>query len=127
MTYLQHINYHPAATHLSAEEEKYLQNHFDATSTEMLMEGQPVAWQAIEEVEVVVAPHAVGLAGWIVKNVIQRGATRYHVGVYFGKQEAVLPNITWEQAKYVVQTIAYYAPNQVQYTGPEDLVPLTER
>ena len=126
MTYLQRINYQPSIHELSEDDQRHLRDHFDAYGAEMVMEGQPVPWKIIEEVEVVIAPHATGLAGWIVKNVFQGGETRYHVGVYFGRHEAVLPNITWDQAKYVVQTIAYYAPQPIKYTGPEDLVPLTE-
>lgn len=125
MTYIQRIDHRPVS-HMTPEEEQYLANHFDAYGSEAVIEGQIIPWRVIEEVEVVVAPHAAGLAGWLVKALMQRSGERYHVGVYFGAQEAVLPNITWEQARYVLENIAYYAPNRITYTGPEDLVPLTE-
>lgn len=126
MTYLQRINYQPKTDRLNETDANYLINHFDAYGAEMVMDGQAVPWQFIEEVEVVVAPHAAGLAGWIVKNVFLRGEERYHVGVYYGRNEAILPNVTWEVAQFVVETIAYYAGQKIRFTGPEDLVPLTE-
>ncbi len=125
MTYIQRINHRPVST-MTPEEEQQLANHFDAYGSEAVIYGQVIPWHVIEEVEVVVAPHAAGLAGWLVKTLMKASGERYHVGLYFGAQEAVLPNITWEQARYVVSHIAYYAPNRVQYTGPEDLVALTE-
>ncbi len=126
MTYIQRIDYRPSMEALAQEDQTHVVNHFDAYGEEMMMEGQPVPWKVIEEVEVVVAPHAMGLAGWIVKNLLQKGENRYHIGVYFGRQEAVFPNVTWDVAKYVLENIAYYTPQQVKYTGPENLVPLTE-
>lgn len=126
MPYLQRINYRPSAGTLSPHEEMYLANHFDAYGAETVIEGQVIPWTMIEAVEVVVAPHALGLAGWLVKTFVQRGEDRYHVGVYFDSREAVLPNITWKQAKFVVESIAFYAPNPVKFTGPDNLVPLIE-
>lgn len=125
MTYLQRINHRPISN-MTPEEEAALANVFDAYGEEGVFHGQVIPWRVIEEVEVAVAPHAVGLAGWLVKKVLQKGVERYHVGVYYGRQEAVLPNITWEQARFVVQNIAYYATNRVLYHGPEDVAPLTE-
>ncbi|MEQ8675751.1 MAG: hypothetical protein RLP44_00070 [Aggregatilineales bacterium] len=126
MTFLQKINYRPTTEKLSETDGQYIVNHFDAYGSEIVMDGQAVAWHMIEEVEVVVAPHAAGLAGWIVKNVFLRGEERYHIGVYYGRQEAILPNVTWDVARYVVENIAYYASQKIKYAGPEDLVPLTE-
>lgn len=125
MTYIQRIDHRPVSN-MTPEEEQQLGNHFDAYGSEAVIEGQIVPWHVIEQIEVVIAPHAAGFAGWLVKAVLQKGVERYHVGVYFGAQEAVLPNITWEQARFVVANIAYYAPKRVIYTGPEDLVALTE-
>jgi hypothetical protein len=126
MPYLQRINYQPSAANLTPDEERHLINHFDAYGSEMVIEGQVVPWRVVEAVEVVVAPHISGPAGWIVKYIFQRGKERYHVGVYFGAQEAILPNVTWDVARFVVETIAFYCPNPVAYEGPEELVPLTE-
>lgn len=126
MTYLQRLDYRPNPAELTPDEEFHLARHFDAYGAEMIVDGVIVRWEHIDEVEVVVAPHVSGVAGWIVKRLILKGQERYHVGVYFGAQEVVLPNITWNSARQVVGTIAYYAPQPVRYTGPEGLVPLTE-
>ncbi|MFW5691958.1 MAG: hypothetical protein ACOCX3_01260 [Chloroflexota bacterium] len=126
MAYLQRINHRPSLSNLSPEEEGHLARHFDAYGAELIVDDQAVRWEHIEEVEVVVAPHVSGPAGWFVKRFLLKNQERYHVGIYFGAQEAVLPNITWESARYVVETVAFYAPQPVRYTGPEDLVKLTE-
>jgi hypothetical protein len=126
MTYLQRINYRPVMDGLTQEEQATLNGIFDAYGAEMLVYGDAVPWRFIEEVEVVPAPRAAGPAGWFVKKVFLKGIERYHIGVYFGPREVVLPNITIGQVKYVLETIAYYAPNPIKYTGPEDVVRLTE-
>lgn len=126
MTYLQRINYRPTMANMNKTDERFLTNHFDAYGEEMVMSGEPIRWDIIEEVEVVVAPRASGAAGWIVKRFFLNNEVRYHVGVYFGHREAVMPNITWDVAKYIVESIAYYAPKRVRYSGPDNLVPITE-
>ena len=125
MTYLQRINYQPNMDSLSEKEVNYVRQHFDAYGKEALVNGQPVRWEDINEVEVAVAARARGAAGWIVKNLIV-GGDRYHVAFYAGYSEFVLPNLTWNVARYIVLNAAYYAPGPVEYKGPEDLVPLTE-
>lgn len=125
MTYLQRLDHRPVS-HMTDEEARSLLNRFDASGSDAVIGGQVVPWRVIEAVEVVVAPHASGVGGWFVKHVLQKGVERYHIGVYFGRQEAVLPNLTWEQVRFVLEHIAYHATNRVTYTGPEDLVPLTE-
>lgn len=126
MTYLQRIDYHPSTANLSPEDEHYIREHVVTYGSEIVVDGRVVRWEHIEEVEMVVAPRAAGLGGWIVKRFFLHNETRYHIGIYFGSQEAILPNITWDVARYVLEAIAYYAPNPVRYTGPEDLVRLTE-
>jgi hypothetical protein len=125
MTTLQRINYHPNMDDLSDAEKQYLAGHFDAYGAELVGNGQALPWQFIEEVEVAKAARAAGAAGWLVKNLVMSG-DRYHVGVYFGRQELVFSNVTWKVAQYIVKNIAFYAPQSVAYKGPEDLVPLTE-
>lgn len=125
MTYLQRINYRPTTEGLTDKEHEYLLQHFDAYGADIVVNGDAIPWERVEAVEVVVAARAGGLSGWMVKNLIMQGE-RYHVGVYFGREEAVLTNVTLPVARYVVQNIAYYAPRAVEYTGPEDLSPLTE-
>ncbi len=126
MTYLQRINYRPNMDQLPLADQAQLRTFFDAYGAEMLVYDEAVPWRFIEEVEVVPAPRAAGPAGWLVKKLFLSSIERYHVGVYFGPREAILPNITWEQAKYVVETIAYFAPQSIKFTGPDDLVRLTE-
>lgn len=126
MTYLQRINYHPNMDALTADEQTHLQNIYDCYGAEMLVYGEPVPWRFIEAVELVAAPRAVGLAGWIVRRLYLKGIDRYHLGIYYGPREVVLPNITLGQARYVLETVAYYAPVPIQYTGPEDVVRLSE-
>ncbi|MCU0497292.1 MAG: hypothetical protein MUF87_08080 [Anaerolineae bacterium] len=125
MTYLQRINYRPSTDGFSDKELQYLQQHFDAYGAELLADGQPVRWEWIEEVEVVKAARPVGPTGWIVKNLVM-GGERYHVGVYYGSQEAIFANATLRVAQYIVKTIAYYAAQRIHYKGPDDLTPLTE-
>jgi hypothetical protein len=124
MTYLQRINYRPNTDSLSQNEREYLQRHFDAYGAEIVVNGTPVPWQYIEEVEVALAARTAGPSGWLVKSLM--GGDRYHVGIYYGHQEAVFTNVTLNVAKFIVENIAYYAPGSVRYKGPEDLVPLTE-
>lgn len=126
MTYLQRIDYRPTRENLTAAENEMIDQHFDAYGAEMILDGQAIRWEHIDEVEVVKAPRASGPAGWFVEKFFLGGQQRYHVGVYFGTGEAIFPNITWNIARYVVENIAFYAPNRITYNGPEDLVPLTE-
>lgn len=126
MTYLQRIDYRPSTDHLPAREQDHLRQHFMAYGAELIIYGQPIRWEHIEEVEVAVAPHVAGPAGWFVKKILMQNQERYHVGIYFGASEAVFPNISWEAARYVVENIAFYAPQPVVYKGPEGLVKLSE-
>lgn len=125
MTYLQRINYLPKSDDLSEREREYLRQHFDAYGAEALVNGQPVQWTRVEEVEVAVAARSRGPSGWLVKNLVM-GGDRYHVAWYSGYSEFVLPNVTLAIAKFLVLTTAYYAPGPVAYKGPEDIAPLTE-
>jgi len=126
MTHLQRIDYRPTAEGLRHDEERFLQEHFEAYGAEMLVSGDVVRWEHIDEVEVVPAPRIAGLAGWLVKLLFLKNEQRYHLGIYYGAREAILPNITWNTAQYVLLNVAYYAPNPIEYKGPEDLVPIAE-
>jgi hypothetical protein len=126
MTYLQRIDYRPSMGTLTPGEQDALRALFNASGAELIIDGQAIRWEHVEEVEVVVAPRIAGPAGWIVKKLLLGNADRYHVGIYYGSREAILPNVTWDVARHVVETVAFYAPNPVRYRGPESLVPLTE-
>lgn len=124
MTSLQRINYRPTDEDLSESEVEYLQRHFDAYGKEVVVDGESLSWEMIDEIEVVQAARMRGPSGWLVKNFVL--GERYHVGIYFQRSELVLTNMTLDTAKYIVQTIAYYAPGPVNYKGPEGISPLTE-
>ncbi|MBC8170096.1 MAG: hypothetical protein H7X77_00420 [Anaerolineae bacterium] len=126
MAHLQRINYRPNTDNLNDSEKQYLQRHFDAYGAEIVINGDAIPWQTIDEVEVAKAARASGPAGWLVKTLVMNGAETYHVGIYFDHREAVLTNLTLNTAQYILKNIAYYAPNLVRYMGPADLIALTE-
>lgn len=125
MPFLQRINYRPNMDALDSRERENLQQNFDPASTDVMVEGDPIPWMMIDEVEIAVAARSRGAAGWFVKNVVMHGE-RYHVALYFGREEKVLPNLTHAAAEYVVKTIAYYAPKQIRYKGPDGFAAVTE-
>lgn len=127
MVYLQRIEQRPATDYLSPQELAQLGNVFTAYGAEMIVAGQVIRWENVHEVEVVIAPHISGISGWLVKTFFFKNQERYHVGIYYDDdQEAVLPNITWEMARYVVRNVAFYAPHHVRYVGPAELVAVTD-
>jgi len=126
MTHLQRIDYRPALEDLRQDEQRFLYDHFEAYGAEMLVSGDVIRWEHIDEVEVVPAPRIAGLAGVLVKLLFLKNEQRYHLGIYYGAREAILPNITWDTAKYVLLNVAYYASQPIAYKGPEDLVPIAE-
>lgn len=124
MPNLARIEQRPTPDGLSDDERRLLDKRFDANAYEINIDGHRAEWGAINEIEVVKAAREGGPAGWFVKKVIFSGE-RYHIGVYFGKNELVLTNVTLETAKYVVQTIAYHANHPIRYTGIEGVAPVT--
>jgi hypothetical protein len=125
MPYLQRTKARPELDDLPPAEARGLHHRFDPYAGEVIVEGQSIAWNEIEEVEVALAPRAAGPAGWVVRYLVH-GDQRYHVGLYFGREEAILPNVTLAVARYVVECVAFYAPQPVRFTGPDDFAPLTE-
>jgi hypothetical protein len=125
MAFLQRIKTRPSPDDLTPGEARFVHHAFDPYAGEVLVDGQAVAWNDIEEVEVAVAPRAAGPAGWLVRHVVH-GNDRYHVGIYYGQQEAIVPNVTYNVARYLVQCVAFFAPLPVRYTGPDGLSPLVD-
>lgn len=125
MAYLQRINYRPNMDNVPAKEQESLQTKFDPGSVDVIINGDTIRWDYIEEIEVAVAARQKGLAGWLVKNMVM-GGDRYHVAFYFGREEAVLINLTLPAAQFVVQTAAYYLPKRVVYTGPDGVAATSE-
>ena len=125
MVNLARVERRPGMEGLTDEDQRSLDKRFDANAYEVNVDGKHTAWGMIDEVEVAKAAREGGPAGWFVKKIIYAGE-RYHVGIYFGQDELVLTNVTLEAARFVVETIAYYANNTIRYKGPEDFVPVTE-
>jgi hypothetical protein len=123
--YLQRLKVPPNPEALTPGEARYVHDHFDAYAGEVIVNRQPIPWDAVETVEVARAARASGPAGWVVRYLVH-GNERFHVGLYFGTREAVLPNVTLNVARYIVQAVAYHAPSPVIYTGPDGLSPLKE-
>jgi hypothetical protein len=123
MVYLQRIKARPSLEDLTPGEARFVQQSFDPCAGEVLVDGYALAWNEIEEVEVALSPRAAGPAGWLVRHVVH-GNERYHVGLYSGRDEAIIPNVTLNVARYIVQCVAFFAPGVVRYTGPDGLVPV---
>lgn len=119
--YLLPQSHAPREDQLSAADVRALEAHFTPTNFQVVVDGQGIDWAQIEEVEVAKAARERSPAGWMVRNLVFGGRERYHVGIYAGPAELVLINLTLEAARYVVQTIAYYARNRIRYTGPDGL------
>ena len=125
MSHLQRLHVRPNIDELTPAEKRYVQKNFDVYAGEVIVSGQPISWTAIDEVEVAKAARTAGPSGWLVKYLVM-GGERYHVGIYYGGLEAVLTNMTLNSAKYIVQTMAFYAPQSILYSGPEGLSPLVD-
>jgi hypothetical protein len=125
MTYLQRLDTPPDPAQLNDGDRRYLQSNFEVETSNIVIPGHEIFWDQVDEVEVAQAARAAGPAGWLVRHIIH-GSERYHVAIYYGRQEAVLPNLTFNAACYIVQSIAFYVPGRVRYYGPEGIAPLTE-
>lgn len=124
--YMLPMSARPREDGLAESDVRALKAHFDVTNYAVVVDGQGIEWPEIDEVEVVAAARERSPAGWIVRWLIFGGSARYHVGIYSGRDELVLPNLTYEAARYVVHNIAYYARARIKYTGPDGLTPTVE-
>jgi hypothetical protein len=125
MVFLQRIKVRPNPDDLTEGEARFIHEYFDVYAGEVIVDKQTIRWNEIDEIEVAQAARVIGPAGWIVRHFVH-GNERYHVGLYFGQQEAVVRNVTLTVARYIVQCVAFYAPLPVRYTGLADLSPLIE-
>jgi hypothetical protein len=124
MSYLQRLRERPDTDDLTEREMQYARSHFDIQTDEVFVDGSPVVWDQIDEVEVVKAPSVAGFIGLMSRQLL--GHDRYHIGIYFGKHyEAVLPNVSFNVARHIIREIAFHAPNPVRYKGIEGLSPVT--
>lgn len=123
MPFLQRLTQRPSLDDLTERESQIVQAHFDIHEEEVFVEGAPVVWDQIDEVEVVQAARVSGIMGLLTRQLV--GVDRYHVGIYFSKHyESVVPNVSLNIARHIVQEIAFHAPNPVRYKGVEGLSPI---
>lgn len=125
MPYLQRSKARPELDDLTTSEARTVRHTFDPYAGEVIVDGQSIGWNEIDEIEVAVAARAAGPAGWLVRYFVH-GDQRYHVGLYMGHDEAIIRNVTLNIARFVVLSVAFYAPQPIRYKGPADLVPLTD-
>ncbi len=125
MRFLQHLLLRPNVEALTAADARFVRRAFVTEADSVQVNGEVIRWTELEELEVARAPRAAGPAGWVVRHLVH-GEDRYHVGLYCGARETVLPNVTEGVARYMVQCVAFYAPLPVRYQGPEDFAPLTD-
>jgi hypothetical protein len=124
MPFLQRLTERPSADDLTERESQFIREHFDMQAGEVFVDGTPVVWDQIDEIEVVKAPSVSGFMGVLTRQIV--GDDRYHIGIYFSRHyEAVMPNVPFNIARHIVQEIAFYAPNPVRYKGIEGLSPVT--
>lgn len=125
-TYLLPSKTAPREDDLSDSDRRFISQHFSPTNYEVVVDNQGIDWNKIDSIEVARAARDKGPSGWFVRTIYYGGQDRYHVAVYSGRYELVLPNLSLAGARYVVRTIAYYLRNRVRYNGPEDFAATTE-
>lgn len=123
MPYLLRPLSKPRLEGLSPADQKVIAPRFEANSVEFNIDGEFLEYSRIDTIEVAVAARTRNPAGWFVKNIVYGGDDRYHVGIYSGRHELVLTNLTRDVVQYVTGVIAFYARNRITYEGPEDIVP----
>lgn len=124
MPYLLRPLSKPRLEGLSPADQRIIEQHFDANSVEINIDGQFLEYGRIDSIEVAPAARTRNPAGWFVRNIIFSGQERFHVGIYYGHHELVMINLSRAAVQYVTGVIAFYARNRVKYTGPEDIIPI---
>jgi hypothetical protein len=119
-TYLLPAQHAPREDELSESDKKFLEQHFMPTNHEVVVDNHGIDWSKIDEIEIVQAARDKGPSGWFIRFIYFGGQERYHVGIYSGRNELVLPNLSPAGARYVLRTLAYYARNRIEYKGPAD-------
>lgn len=127
MKILLRLSYRPNMDDLTSSERVFVEDHVDVYANEVIInQQQTINWRMLEMVEVAEAARISGISGWLVKVLAFNNEERYHVALDDGVQEAVLKNVSLNVARFIVQTIAYYAPRHIHYKGVEGLSPLEE-
>lgn len=126
MAYLLRLEARPNPNNLSDDDRQFVERHFQINADEVTFNEQAMELNRVQEIEVAKAARSSGPAGWLVRKMLY-GGDRFHVALYAGRNELVLPNVTLDVAQYVVQTIAFFARyNTLKYTGPEGISPISE-
>jgi hypothetical protein len=125
MPYLIRQAARPLLENLPEADRYALEGKFDPQAYDLIINGRTLPWQNIEEVEVAKAARQNTPAGWFVRHIVYT-EDRYHVGIYFGSDEEVLPNLKLHLAQFVVQSIAHYLQKPIKYTGVEGLSPVSD-
>lgn len=123
MILLQRRRDYPGTSRLSPADLRHVEEHFSTYGGEFQIDGDIIAWNALEEVEIARAPGISGLVGGLVKRFVHGGDDRYHLALYYGFREAVLHDISLEEARYILENVAYYAPHPIRYYGPDGIIP----
>jgi hypothetical protein len=126
MPFLQRLTRQPVFDSLAQTDQNHLARHVVVQSDALFIDGEPIMWSSIEELEVAQAPDVAGPLGGLVRWFAHGGHASYHLAIYYGCREAVLNNISLDAAAFVVQMVAHYASRPVRYMGPEGLAPITE-
>jgi hypothetical protein len=125
MSHLVRVQARPSTKELSPDEIKTLEKRFEITANQITVDGKTLELDRVDEIEVVKAARASSPAGWLVKNVLY-GGERYHVGMYAGRAELVMTNVSLPLVRYIVSSIAFFARNPVRYKGLDDVAPVTD-
>ncbi|MFN8527011.1 MAG: hypothetical protein U0670_00160 [Anaerolineae bacterium] len=124
MAYLVRLSKAPNTNDLTPEEISTIENKFQITPQAVTLNGSTLTWEEVTEIETAKAARNASPAGWFVRNFIFGGQERYHIAIYAGRAEAVLPNTSLRIVQHIVQTIAYYAPKKLIYSGLEGISPI---
>ncbi|MDX2162798.1 MAG: hypothetical protein SF162_15875 [bacterium] len=126
MPYLARLSKAPNPNEYTPNEIAFIDQHFQINPQAVTLNGTTFTWEEVTGAEAAVAARANSPAGWFVRKLVYNGESRYHIALYAGRAEAVLPNIQLKIAQYIMQTIAYYAPKKLEYMGPADVAPISE-
>jgi hypothetical protein len=126
MPTLVRLSKSPSTHDLTPEEIAFIDAHFQVTPQDITLSSITFAWDQVTEIETALAARSNSPAGWFVRKIVYGGGDRYHIAVYAGRAEAVLPNTSLNVIRHIVQTIAYYAPKTLRYAGLPDITPLND-
>lgn len=125
MQYLERLETRPRLSELDEADRKIIEARVKIDRNDIAIDGQRFELHKVDHVEVAVAARQSSPAGWLVKKVLY-GGDRYHVGVYSGREEMIVTNISLAAATYIVQSVAHFAGVNIRYSGVEGVTPVYE-